>query len=80
MNGPGIFTTRPTYLGWSMLDKEAEDAVERFMIKLKGKGFKMARSQNNAEDYSDKKQTRDSKAVEEFVQTDIFKDIMKLSS
>ncbi|MDR2517783.1 MAG: hypothetical protein LBD13_00025 [Spirochaetaceae bacterium] len=61
-----------------MLDRDAKSAADRFMGKLEGKGFAMARSQNTAENYTDLKQERDSEAVEDFIQTDIFQDIMKM--
>ena len=61
-----------------MIDKDAEAAAERFMAKLKGNGFSMSRSQNSEEDYDETKQERDSKAVEEFVKTELFRYIMKL--
>ena len=60
-----------------MIDKDAEAAAERFMAKLKVNGFTMSRSQNNEEDYDKAKQERDSKAVEDFVKTDLFQYVMK---
>ena len=60
-----------------MIDKDAQAATERFMAKLKGNGFTMSRSQNNEEDYDKAKQERDSKAVEDFVKTDLFQYVMK---
>ena len=61
-----------------MLDKDFKGAADRFMTKLKQNGFTMARSQNTEEDYTATKQDRDSKAVEDFMQTDIFRYIMAL--
>ncbi|GHV93787.1 hypothetical protein AGMMS50293_01070 [Spirochaetia bacterium] len=61
-----------------MLDKDSKMAAERFMGKLKNKRFTMARSQNTEEDYTATKQERDSTAVADFVQTDIFQDIKRL--
>jgi hypothetical protein len=61
-----------------MLDKDAKNAANRFMTKLEKDAFTVARSQNTEEDYTDTKQDRDSRAVEDFVQTDLFQDIMKL--
>ena len=62
-----------------MLDKDAQGAADRFMKKLTGKGFTMSRSKNSGVEYDKAKQNRDSEAVAEFTQTQIFKDIMKLS-
>jgi len=59
-----------------MLDKDAKGVANRLMKRLTVKGFKMARSQNNEEDYDNAKQERDSKAVAEFTQTGAFQDIM----
>ena len=61
-----------------MIDKDAQAATKRFMTKLEGNGFTMSRSQNNENDYDTAKQERDSKAVAEFVKTDLFQDVMKL--
>ena len=61
-----------------MLDKDAEEVAGRFMAKLEGNGFTIARSQNNEADYDAERQARDSRAVEEFVQTDCFQYIKGL--
>ena len=61
-----------------MIDKDAKAAAARFMAELEGKKIKMPRSQNNEDDYDEAKQERDSKAVAEFVKTDLFKYIMEL--
>jgi hypothetical protein len=61
-----------------MLDKDAKGAANRFMANLEGKQFTMARSQNTEDDYTATKQERDSSAIEEFVKTDVFQDIMRL--
>jgi len=61
-----------------MLDKDAEAATKRFMEKLEGNGFTLSRSKNDADDYDKTKQERDSKAVEEFVKSHLFQNVMKL--
>ena len=61
-----------------MIDKDAQAATKRFRTKLEGNGFTMSRSQNSENDYDTAKQERDSKAVAEFVKTDLFQDVMKL--
>ena len=61
-----------------MIDKDAQGAANRFMTKLTGNGFVMSRSKNTAENYSQKKQARDSMAVAEFTKTEVFKNILKL--
>ena len=62
-----------------MIDKDAQGAANRFMAKLTGNGFTMSRSKNTGENYTEKKQARDSKAVIEFTKTEVFKNILKLS-
>jgi hypothetical protein len=61
-----------------MVDKDAKGAAKRFMVKLQQNGFAIARSKNTEKNYSTIKQERDSRAVEDFVETDIFRDILKL--
>jgi hypothetical protein len=61
-----------------MIDKDAQGAANRFMAKLTGNGFVMSRSKNTAENYTEKKQARDSMAVAEFTKTEVFKNILKL--
>jgi len=61
-----------------MIDKDAQGAANRFMAKLTGNGFIMSRSKNTGENYTEKKQARDSKAVREFTKTEVFKNILKL--
>ncbi|MDR1803972.1 MAG: hypothetical protein LBQ94_10230 [Treponema sp.] len=61
-----------------MIDKDAKAAAARFMAELEGKKIKMPRSQNDEEDYDEAKQERDSKAVEEFVESDLFQYIKDL--
>jgi len=61
-----------------MIDKDAKGAASRFMKKLTGNGFVMSRSKNTAENYTQKKQARDSLAVAEFTKTEVFKSILKL--
>jgi hypothetical protein len=61
-----------------IIDKDAQDATKRFMVKLAKKGFVMSRSRNTAENYTQKKQRRDSIAVAEFAKTEIFRNILKL--
>jgi len=62
----------------SMIDKDAQGAADRFMTKLMGNGFIMSQSKNTGENYTEKKQERDSKAVSEFTKTEIFKNILNL--
>jgi hypothetical protein len=64
--------------GGKMIDKDAQGAANRFMAKLARNGFVMSRSKNTAENYTKKKQGRDSIAVAEFAKTEVFKDILKL--
>jgi len=61
-----------------MLDKDSKAAANRFIEKLKGKGFVMSRSQNKSEDYDLQKQKRDSEAVDEFTKSQFFQDVMKM--
>ena len=61
-----------------MLEKDGKAVADRLMEKLQNGGFTMARSTNTEEDYTALKQERDSKAVEEFVETDLFQDIMSM--
>jgi hypothetical protein len=61
-----------------MIDKDAQGAADRFMAKLTGNGFIMSRSKNTAVNYDQKKQARDSMAVNEFTKTEVFKNILKL--
>jgi len=58
--------------------EDGKVVAQEFMDKLKNKGFTMSRSQNSGEDYSASKQERDTKAVEAFIKTDLFQDIMNL--
>ncbi len=61
-----------------MIDKDSKAVADRLVAKLTEGGFSMSRSQNSEEDYVLLKQDRDSKAVADFVKTDLFKDIMAL--
>jgi len=61
-----------------MIDKDAQSAANRFMTKFTGNGFVMSRSKNTSENYTKKKQMRDSIAVSEFTKTEVFKNILKL--
>jgi hypothetical protein len=61
-----------------MLDKDGKAVADRLMEKLTSGAFTMSRSPNTEEDYITSKQDRDSKAVEEFVETELFKDIMAM--
>ena len=54
-----------------MIDKDAQGAANRFMVKLAENGFAMSRSKNTAENYTQKKQKRDSIAVAEFAKTEV---------
>lgn len=58
--------------------EDGEVVAKEFMDKLKRGEFTMSRSQNSGEDYSIAKQKRDTIAVEEFIKTDLFMDIMDL--
>jgi hypothetical protein len=62
----------------TMSDKDAEEVASRFMAKLEENGFTIARSQNSEADYDEGRQARDSRAVEEFIQTDCFQYIKGL--
>ena len=61
-----------------MIDKDAQGAAERFMRKLTDGNFIMEQLPNSEVDYDSFKQQRDSKAVEQFVHTKVFEDIIKL--
>jgi hypothetical protein len=61
-----------------MLDKDGKAVADRLMKKLEDGGFVMARSVNTEEDYVTSKQDRDSEAVKDFVETDLFQDIMEM--
>jgi len=61
-----------------MSEEDGKAVAEEFMAKLKNRKFTMSRSQNSGEDYSISKQERDTKAVEAFIKTDLFNDIMNL--
>ena len=61
-----------------MIDKDAQGAANRFMAKLTGNGFVMSCSKNTAENYTQKKQARDSMAVAEFTKTEVFKNMRYL--
>jgi len=54
-------------------------AADEFIAKLKGGSFTMARSQNSGEDYTLSKQKRDSEAVEKFLETNLFQEIIKFN-
>jgi hypothetical protein len=61
-----------------MIDENARAISERFMKRLTEGEFTEARSPNTADDYTETRQERDSKAVKDFVETDLFQDILKL--
>jgi hypothetical protein len=61
-----------------MLDENVRAVSERFMKRLTGGEFTVARSSNTADDYTETRQERDSRAVKDFVETDLFQDILKL--
>jgi len=61
-----------------MLDKDGKAVADRLIAKLKSGGFIKASSPNHEEDYITTKQDRDSKAVADFVETDLFRDIMAI--
>jgi hypothetical protein len=61
-----------------MLDKDGKAVADRLMAKLKNGEYVKSSSPNHEEDYSSTKQERDSKAVEEFVETDLFQEIMAM--
>jgi hypothetical protein len=63
-----------------MTDAEIEKEVERFRNELSAGTFKIERSTNTADDYSETKEERDSKSFMEFLGTDIFKEINSLGS
>jgi hypothetical protein len=58
-----------------MLDENAKAASERFMDKLTKGGFTVARSLNTEQDYTENKQDRDTKAVSDFVGSELFTEI-----
>jgi hypothetical protein len=60
-----------------MLDENAKAASERFMKKLKNGEFTMARSLNTEQDYTRTKQDRDTKAVNDFVGSELFNEIVE---
>jgi hypothetical protein len=60
-----------------MIDENVEAAAERFERKLTGSEFTMSRSSNTEQDYTETKQPRDTQAVKEFVDTELFNNIMQ---
>jgi hypothetical protein len=58
------------------IDVEKETA--NFQTELNTGKFKLTRSQNSEKDYTATKQERDSKAVQDFLETDTFKYIMDM--
>jgi len=58
------------------MEEDGEAVAQEFMDELKGRKFTMSRSENSGEDYSISKQERDTKAVDAFIKTDLFQDIM----
>jgi hypothetical protein len=56
----------------------AKEAAGNFIKRLEGGGFTMSRPPSGGTPYSHKIAKRDSKAVAEFVKTDLFQDIMNL--
>jgi hypothetical protein len=61
-----------------MSEKNGKAVAEEFMDKQKKKKFTVSRSQNSGEDYTVSKQKRDTEAVEAFIKTDLFQDIINL--
>jgi hypothetical protein len=61
-----------------MQEEDGKVVAKEFMDKLENKKFTMSRSQNSGEDYSISKQKRDTKAVEAFIKTDLFQDIINM--
>jgi hypothetical protein len=61
-----------------MSEEDGEKVAKEFMDKLKNKKFTLARSENSGEDYSLRNQQRDTEAVEAFIKTDLFQDIINM--
>ena len=61
-----------------MTDMEMEKEVEQFRDELSRGVFKIERSTNTADDYSETKEERDSNAFTEFLETDVFREITLL--
>lgn len=61
-----------------MTDIEMEKEVDQFRDELSKGVFKIERSTNTADDYSETKEYRDSNAFTEFLETDIFNEITLL--
>jgi hypothetical protein len=61
-----------------MLDINIDEETQIFQDELTGGKFKLARSQNSETDYTKTKQERDSRAVQDFIETDTFKYIMDM--
>ncbi|MDR0684763.1 MAG: hypothetical protein LBF83_06515 [Spirochaetaceae bacterium] len=61
-----------------MTDIEMEKEVDQFRDELSKGVFKIERSTNTADDYSETKEDRDSNAFTEFLETDIFNEITLL--
>ncbi|GHV30602.1 hypothetical protein AGMMS4952_17860 [Spirochaetia bacterium] len=59
-----------------MIDENAEGATRRFEEKFRAGGFTIALSPNTEADYTATKQDRDTKAVQDFIGTDLFNEIM----
>lgn len=60
----------------TMLDKDGEAVANRLVDKLEARGFVKASSKNSG-DYTSSRQDMDSKAVEDFVETDLFQTILE---
>lgn len=62
-----------------MAMQNVEEAAERFRKKLESGYFKSPRSVNSEEDYSAEKEDRDTKAIERFANSDVFKSLLARS-
>ncbi len=61
-----------------MLNIDIDEARERFAEKLKTGHFTLTKSQNYEDDYSKKKEQRDTQAVVEFFDTDLADEIRQM--
>ncbi len=53
-------------------------AAKAFIKKLEAGGYPLERAKNSGVNYSETKEVRDTEAVREFVQSELFKEIKKM--
>ena len=58
--------------------QDGKTVANEFINKLKARGFAMSRSKNSGTEYTLAEQKKDTDAVEKFLETDLFQDVMDL--